>query len=153
VLPPNASPRSGLMAEQPVTADLLELAREWTEALSRRDFDASMSFYALDAVFEGKVTGDRCEGRAAIRRFLEGFVDTFEEYEVESTEIFDLGNGVLFVIVVQKARPAGSTSHVQMRNGNVVEFAEGLITRHTADTDIDEARAAAERLAQERADA
>ena len=107
------------------------------------------NFYFYTPV-EGKVTGDRCEGRAAIRGFLEGFVATFEQYEVESSEIFDLGNGVLFVIVVQKARPAGSTGEVRMRNAHVVEFAEVLITRHTADTDIDEACAAAERLAQER---
>jgi ketosteroid isomerase-like protein len=138
------------MPDESSTPDLVELTRAWNEAFSRRDFDAAVSFYAPDAVFEGKVTGDRCEGQAAIRGFFEGFVAAFEEYEVESSEIFDLGNGVLFVIVVQKARPAGSTSEVRMRNAHVVEFAEGLITRHTADTDIDEARAAAERLAEER---
>jgi ketosteroid isomerase-like protein len=140
------------MPDESTTPDLVELVRGFLKALGDGDIETAMSFYAPDAVFEGKVTGDRCEGRAAIRGFFEGFVATFEEYEVESTEIFDLGSGVFFVIVLQRGRPAGSTGEVRMRNAHVVEFAEGLITRHTADTDIDEARAVAERLAQERAD-
>jgi hypothetical protein len=39
-----------------------------------------------------------------------------------------------------------------MRSASVAVFAGGVLVRHTLYTDIDEARAAAERLAQERAD-
>jgi uncharacterized protein (TIGR02246 family) len=138
------------MSEEVTTPDLVELTREWSEAFNRRDFDAMMRLYAPDAVFEGRVTGDRCEGRAAIRAFFEGFVATFEQYEVESRDVLDLGNGVFFLTVLQSGRPAGSTSEVRMRNAHVVEFDQGMIRRHTADTDIDKARGAAERLADER---
>jgi hypothetical protein len=37
-----------------------------------------------------------------------------------------------------------------MRFASVAVFADGVLVRHTLYTDIDEARAAAERLAQER---
>jgi len=139
------------MAEESTDADLLELAHEWNDAFRRRELRTAMSFYASNAVFEGKVTGDRCEGRAAILDFFEGFIATFDDYEVGASQIVDLGNGVVFVIVHQRGRLAGSTGEVRMLNAHIVEFADRLITRHIADTDIDAARAAAERLAEERA--
>jgi hypothetical protein len=53
------------------------------------------------------VTGDRCEGRDAIRNFFGGSIATFEEYESESEEVSDLGNGVRSAIVLANARYAG----------------------------------------------
>ena len=50
----------------------------------------------------------------------------------------------------QRGRLPGSTGWVQTRIADVVTWAGGLIERQTAYTDVDEARAAAERLAQER---
>jgi ketosteroid isomerase-like protein len=138
------------MAEESTTPDLVELMGEAFAAFSSSELDAMMSFYAPDAVFEGRVTGDRCVGRAAIRGFFADFVGTFEEYEVESHEIFDLGNGVCLLIVLQKGRPAGSTRDVRMRNAHVFELAEGMIVRHAAYTDIDEARTVAKQLAESR---
>jgi hypothetical protein len=55
-------------------------------------------------------------------------------------------------VIVQKGRVAGSSGSVQLRYGAVTEWVDGLIVRNTTYTDIDEARAAAERLAEERAD-
>ena len=63
-----------------------------------------------------------------------------------------LGNGVAFAVAVQSARLAGSTGLVQGRYAAVSIWSDGLIERVTTYyyTDIDEARAAAERLAEER---
>jgi hypothetical protein len=74
----------------------------------------------------------------------------WEEFEFEPEQILDLGHGVVFAVACQNARPVGSTGYVQMHQGNVFVWMEGLIERATAYQDIDEGRAAAERLAEQR---
>jgi ketosteroid isomerase-like protein len=60
--------------------------------------------------------------------------------------------GGVFAVVSQTAPPVGVTGYVQQREGWVCEWDEGLIARITTypEADIDEARAAAERVAEER---
>ena len=74
----------------------------------------------------------------------------YEEFEWRSEEILDLGNGVVFGVARASGRPVGSTGRVENRVVIVAVWEEGLIVRGTTYTDIDEARAAAERLAKER---
>jgi uncharacterized protein (TIGR02246 family) len=137
------------MAEESTTPDLLELTRRAIEAGNRRDLDAAASSFAPDAVFEGRALGDIFEGRAAIRSFFEEWFGAYEELEVGLEEVRDLGNGVVFAVVIQNGRLVGSAGHIRQREGWVFVWVRGLIARLTA-SDIDEACAAAERLAQER---
>jgi ketosteroid isomerase-like protein len=136
--------------EESTTPDPVELTRRANDAANRRDFDALMSFYAPDAVLESMGMRTSFEGRAAIRGFYEDFVGPYEEWEAEPDEIRDLGNGVAFSVLLQQGRLVGSSGRVQMRFASVGVSAEGLLARHTLYTDIDEARAAAERLAESR---
>ena len=69
---------------------------------------------------------------------------------VRLEEVSDLGNGVGFSVSTQKARLLGSSGEVRLRSGVVTEWVGGLIVRIKFYFDIDEARAAAERLAAER---
>jgi hypothetical protein len=71
--------------------------------------------------------------------------------EVKLEDARDLGNGVVFAVVVQEGVPAGSAGHGRFlqREGWVFLWERGLIARLSTD-DIDEARAAPERLAEER---
>ena len=138
------------MAEGSATPDPVELSRRFHEAASRLDFDAMMSFYAADAVWEGRVSGMTFEGRTAIRGFWNDFAAAYEEFEFRREETLDLGNGVIFDVSLQKGRPVGSIGYVQLRYATVVVWAKGLIERVTLYDDPDEARAAAERLAEER---
>jgi ketosteroid isomerase-like protein len=92
--------------------------------------------------------GASFEGVAAIREFLGDFVGAYDEFGVEAEEILDLGNGVTLAVVDQKGRPHGSSGEVQMRYATVAIWVEGMIERFTSYTDIDEGRAAAERLAE-----
>src|SRR5947207_15826571 len=73
-----------------------------------------------------------------------------EELTVEVKEIADLGNGVTFAAIHQNARPVGIQGHVEMRDAQLHLWERGLIVHVTVYLDIDEARAAAERLAEER---
>jgi ketosteroid isomerase-like protein len=61
-----------------------------------------------------------------------------------------LGNAVTFAVILRRGRVVGSSGSVQLRYASVAEWRDGLIVRKTTYHDIDEARAAAERLAQER---
>ncbi|MEA2153686.1 MAG: SnoaL-like domain [Solirubrobacteraceae bacterium] len=138
------------MSEESTTPDLVELMRRGLEAANRRDVDAGASFYAPDAVYESAGMGASFEGVAAIREFLGDFGGAFDEFGLEAEEILDLGNGVTLAVVDQKGRPHGSSGEVQMRYAAVAIWVEGMIERFTTYTDIDEARVAAERLAEER---
>jgi len=93
--------------------------------------------------------GDIFEGQAAIRAFVEGWFGMYEELEFKLEEVHDLGNGVVFAVVLQEARPAGTAGHVRQREGWVYVWVGGLIARLTV-LDIDEARAAADALAESR---
>jgi hypothetical protein len=73
-----------------------------------------------------------------------------KEYSLDEETILDLGNGVTFAVLLQKGRPVGSTGVVELRYIQVTTWVDGLIVCITPYTDIDQARAAAERLAEER---
>jgi ketosteroid isomerase-like protein len=95
------------MAEESTTPDVVELVRRVAEAANRLDFDAVMSFYAPDAVWEGRASGMTFEGRTAIRGFYEGMAVAYEEFEWRSEEILDLGNGVGFSSCPRKRLSGG----------------------------------------------
>jgi len=137
------------MPEESTTSDLVELVRRQFEAGNRRDLDAVTSSFAPDAVMDGRALGDHFEGRAAIRSFIEDWFGAYEELEFGLEEVRDLGKGVVFAVVTQNGRPVGSAGHVRQREGWIYVWVGGLIARF-AISDIDEARAAAERLVQER---
>src|SRR5205814_59616 len=136
------------------------------------------------------------------RGFWEDWFASYGELGIEQEEILDLGNGVVFAVLIQKARLVGGSGEVRLRyaavgvwaDGLVVPlggctglvdigvvrdphdqavliqkarlvggsgevrlryaavgvWADGLVVRVTNYTDVDEARAAAERLAEER---
>ena len=138
------------MPEESTTHDLIELVRTQLEAANRHDFDTALRFYAPDCVVEQE-TGT-LEGVSAIRAFFEEWSGFYEEIEWESEEVVDLGNGVGFAVIRMHGRPVGSSGHVRMRFASVSARTEGLVVweRHYTETDIEKARAAAERLAEER---
>jgi hypothetical protein len=52
--------------------------------------------------------------------------------------------------IARSPAPVGSTAYVRTREAHVVESVEGMVVRLTVYSDIDEGRAAAERLAASR---
>lgn len=136
------------MSEEPTTSDPVEVVRRQFAALGRGDLDGVMVSVAEDGVLDGRA--DLIEGRAAIRRFLDEWLEAYDELGYELEEVSHLGGGVVFAIVIQEGRLVGSDGHVRQREGWVYLFAGGLITRLTT-SEVDDAREAAERLAEERA--
>jgi ketosteroid isomerase-like protein len=136
------------MSEESTAPDLVAGVRRQFEAGNRRDINAVISCFAVDAVLEGRALGDCFEGQAAIRGFVEGWFGMYEELEFELEEVHDVGNGVVLAVVLQEARPAGSAGHVRQREGWVYVWAGGSIARLTI-FEVDQARAAADRLAEQ----
>jgi ketosteroid isomerase-like protein len=137
------------MPEESTTPDLVELSRRHLEAGNRRDFDAMMSFWAPDAVYVWTEFGTFA-GRAEIRNAFEDMASSFDEIHGEFEEIVDLGNGVVFSVIILTGRPVGSSGEVRNRFASVGIWNESVIERSSDYADIDQARAAAERLAKER---
>jgi hypothetical protein len=139
------------MAEESTTPDLVATARGGNEAASRRDIDAMMSIWGPQPVWDLSPMGlGVFEGLGAIRGFFEDWIGSYDDFEVGEEELLDLGSGVTFGVFVQRGRPAGSSGEVTIRYGSVGVWDAGLMVQVTQYSDIDEARAAAERLAQER---
>ena len=143
------------MSKKSTTPDLVELGSRFLEAANRRDLDAMQRFFASDAVVENMGALGTFEGAAAIRGFWQDWFASYEELRVEREEGLDLGNGVVFAVVNQKAQLVGSSSEIRHRNAVVMVWVDGLIERATfysasSSADIDQARAAAERLAESR---
>jgi hypothetical protein len=92
------------------------------------------------------------EGREAAIGFLKEWSSSFEDLIMEADEILDLGHGVVLILFHQEGRPIGASSYVRVRSAMVALWVDGVAVRNTIypESDIDEARAAAERLAEER---
>jgi ketosteroid isomerase-like protein len=139
------------MPDESTTPDLVELQIRLTAATNSGDVDTVMAFYGPDAVYDMSPVGMGVfEGHAAARGFIQDWWTSYETSEFEAEETLDLGNGVGFRVLVQKGRPFGSSGAVHLRYATVSVWADCKIARITNYTDIDEARAAAERLADER---
>ena len=133
-----------------------EAVRRIVEALNRRDFDAALSLYTPDVVWELPPLGlavveyGPLVGREGMRRAWEDRTKSFEDFEFDSEDHHDLGSGVTFGVLVQRGRPHGSDRFIETRMGVVATWRHGRIAHARMYQDVDEARAAAERLAQER---
>jgi ketosteroid isomerase-like protein len=108
--------------------------------------------YAPDAVWDAGGMLGSLEGFAAIRAFVMDYWLMWDDHHHHVEEIVDLGNGVMYVVTREHGRMKGSDAYVEARHGSVRLLVEGRTVRTATYPDIDEARAAAERLAQERAD-
>jgi ketosteroid isomerase-like protein len=139
------------MPEEFTTPDLVELTRRSYQYASAREWDALMSLYGPDAIFDLTAVGlGTYEGPAAIRGFFEEWGNGYDEYQVDAEEVLDFGNGVVFAVATIRGRPVDSTAYVQLHYAGVTLWNGGVAVRLTNHNDIDEARAAAERLAEER---
>jgi ketosteroid isomerase-like protein len=144
------------MPEESATPDLEETLRRGVEAFNRRDFDAFLAAWAPDAVWElssvrmGVFEMSTPTGHAAIQKVVEEYPGAFDDFQTAIEEAHDLGNGVTIAVIAERARPPGSSGFLERRYGLVATWRDGRIARAKNYLDIDEARAAAERLAEER---
>ena len=117
----------------------------------RGDLDGVMSLFAADAVYDMSAAGlETFEGAEAIRGFIEDWHRSWEDCRYEEEELLDLGHGVVLSVHREGGRLVGGKGRVEQRVAHLNISANGKIEWLKHFTDIDEARAAAERLAEER---
>jgi ketosteroid isomerase-like protein len=137
--------------QKSTTPDLVELTRAAYAALNSRDFDSVSRMFDPAGVWDVSRWGlGTHTGLERIRHFLEDWFGSLDRYQVQVEEVHALGNGVLWLTVVQIAQPGGSRGLLRVPSAPVFVWAQGKITRVTVYRDVDEARAAAEGLAEER---
>jgi ketosteroid isomerase-like protein len=133
--------------DESTSPGLVELTRHLFELANNQDFDAALEFYVPHAFWRGTV--DDAEGVEAIRDLLVSYFSAFEELRVVLDDVVDFGNGVILIESRHVGRLLGGGALAE-RRAFVYEFVNGRVVRATDYVDIDEARAAAERRAQER---
>jgi ketosteroid isomerase-like protein len=139
------------MTKESTTPRLVEMVHRCVEAMNRRDIDQWAIFFGADSVWDLSQMGlGTYESRPVIRAFIEDWIGSYEEFALALEEVVDLGCGVVFAVVLQQGRLAESAAEVDMRYASVNAGADGLFERITNYADINEARAAAERLAESR---
>jgi ketosteroid isomerase-like protein len=140
------------MPEESTTRyDLVQLTHSWFEAATSGDLDRTLSFFGPDPVWDMSPMGMGVfKGLAATRSFYTDWMGAYEDYKIEAEEIHDLGNGVTVGVILQQGRPMGSAGTVQLRYGSCATWVNGKAARVWNYPDVDEARAAAGRLAEER---
>jgi ketosteroid isomerase-like protein len=137
------------MSEESATPDLAERVSLILEAANHEDWDAILAFYARDAVWDTDGMGT-FEGPVAIRGFWEDWWGSYEHLRIDVLQILEIGNGVVLAAFHFQGPPKGTTAEAQTYIALVYEWLHGAVARVTTYFDIDEARAAAERLAKER---
>jgi len=142
------------MSQKATTHDRVALIRGYIELMDRTwDVDAleDTGLFAPNCVWDMSLLGlGIYEGLAALGEFLESWWANWEDHHHEIEEILDLGQGVVFAAIAEDGRPVGSTARVHQRAGWVYEWTHGRVARLTTYPEVDEGRAAAERLAAER---
>src|SRR5271170_4935713 len=100
--------------EQSTTPDPVELNRRAIEAVGRRDFDAAMTSYGPESVWDTSALGlGTYRGVEVIRRSFEEWTAIYEDFAVEIEENLDLGSGVMLSVTRQRGRMAGSIGSVE----------------------------------------
>ena len=138
------------MTDESTTPDVVEIATSLFEAADRGDWDAVVAPYAADVIWESEDGITSAKGAHAVRAFWEEWARTFEDFGIEVESVVDLGAGVVYAVYRQQGHMAGSNALLTARGVLVYEWQDGTIVRVFACADSDDARAAAERLAEER---
>jgi ketosteroid isomerase-like protein len=138
------------MPEEPKTGDLTERTRLNLRGAASGDLGSILSDLAPDAVWEVAEHSLRVAGATAIRELLEKWRSQFEDWSFKVEDVTDLGNEMILVVYSQSGRAPGSAFAVEDRGVQVCEWRDGLIVGLRLYSDITEAQAASERLAESR---
>ena len=75
-----------------MSTDIKTVVLDWTDAINRHDPDAAVAFYALDADFTDAGTGQRAQGRDAIRDVFKAFLAMSSDLAIEKTNMLSDGS-------------------------------------------------------------
>jgi len=138
------------MAES-TTPGLTERMRRFTDALEQRDFDSALDFFGPDPEWDMSAMGMGVfKGPVAIRGLLEDWTASYDEWEIEFEQPLDFGSGVVLAVVSRTRPPRWQHGQCAAALRRRRQWAGEMILRVATYSDIDDGRAAAKRLADER---
>ena len=115
-----------------------------------REYRSLQELFAPDAALDLTRQGlGTYEGPEAIRSFCEGWIEVYEDFVLTAADLVAFGDVVL-TVNRHSGRLRDSSAPVILDNAWVFVCHDNAIARWTAYNDVDEARAAADRLAKER---
>jgi uncharacterized protein len=108
------------------------VVREGFEAFARGGIDAVVP--TLDSEIEVHTPAEMANtgtyyGHEAYLAWMERWVESWEDYEVEVVNIEPIGERHVIVEIHQRARGTGSGVEVEMRNANMFEIRAGKVVR------------------------
>jgi ketosteroid isomerase-like protein len=130
--------------------DLRELTRTAFAAWNDRRFDEVLRFFHEDAVWDmtpfGLAGVTEYHGHAGLKRFFEEWLEVFPDSSIEVEQV-EVREPWTLAVVAQQV--SGGTSHtpVPFRYGGVGRWRDGRLELVRNHPDLDEARAAFDRLA------
>jgi ketosteroid isomerase-like protein len=126
----------------------VEIVRRGWEAFIRRDLDALLALcdpaVEWDTTnFEGWPEDGVYRGQAAVRRFMEDWLGSWDRYEAGVEEYLDDGRDSVVVLCWQQGFGPGSDAPVHMDFAQICTVTDGLVCRIAAWSDREEALEAA----------
>jgi len=111
----------------------VEIVRRGLFGLKRDDIDAAAEFWH-PAVSWRAMEGapddvGEMHGIAAVRRYVEDWFDTFDDFRSEPEELIDVGNDQVVAVVHITGRAKSSGVRTDMRYANVSTTRDGKIVR------------------------
>jgi ketosteroid isomerase-like protein len=131
--------------------DLVELTRRAYGFAKVGDWDGVVSFYGPDTDWDMTPAGlGKYDGPTVLRRFFVDWTGSYKEWDLELEEVQDLGDGMILAVVLTRGRSGWRAAWVELRFATIISWVGGRMARITSYTDIDQARTAAARMAEER---
>jgi ketosteroid isomerase-like protein len=131
------------------TTSALELTRRAFASANGGDYDAMMVFFGPDSFWDASRWGLGLHaGRTAVRNFFKDWIGAFDTWVADVEEMHDIGNGVVSTVAVQTGETARG-GRIVLQYAAVFVWADGVATQVILYRDLDEARADAQRLAEE----
>jgi ketosteroid isomerase-like protein len=122
----------------------IDAFRRGTEAISRGETVDIPALVHPEAVFEPLRSGTEGAfiGHDGMRRFIEDTEEMFEIFEINYTDLRDLGDRVLAIGTI-RMRSRGSGIEADVPSAAVVEYRDGLLWRYKDYGDVRAALSAA----------
>ena len=111
----------------------VEVVRRAFQAFADRGLDAMAEFWDPDIVWraaEGAIDDiGEMHGHVAVRRYMEDWIDTFDDYSVVVEELRDVGDDRVLSIQRVKGRAKLSGAEIELRYASVNTVRDGKALR------------------------
>jgi hypothetical protein len=139
------------MPEELGTPDLATLTRRAYACARAGDWEGVLSFYRPDTDWDMTAGGlGKYDGPEALLQFFSEWTGSYREWELELEEVEYLGDDKVLAVVLTRGRSGRRARWVELRFATIADWVGEHMTHVKSYTDIDEARAAAARIGEER---